>query len=451
MSISRAGWSATTSRAISASAPIQLTDTALYRFCIGFAVLTFVADITSLVGLSDYYVPIKYAYTAIILIIICDFFWRWGVFDLSSPAPALALGFLVITAGTFFVNLTLYGTKASYVSAFIASLVFSAAAFVPPASIVIEPRRVLRDLLLLLCFGSVCFLIETAFKATSFGETYAFSAEVEPVKSIVVVLAIALSILLRYHALSVVLLLLAGAALIFRPTSTLVFALFICAPLTFALRRRLVGVAHTVAMAILILVIVTPLIFYVFFDEMSAIVTAAESYVKVDLLAGRSNTDFRLAVLRLALASLDNSLVYGLALNGETAVLLARDFAWWREVSQDGFAAIHSDFVVVLTQAGLVGYSLFAAFLYLMLASRFRALRFMHPSDEVRGILISLSVVGLIALILYGSFNPCIALYHIVHPIWLVLFISELTARSMLPAGAAPAVRKRRIPAAVRG
>ena len=410
-----------------------LSHTGIYRFCLAFAIFTAIADVNSFVGVSEYAVPIKYAYTAIIFILMFTYMCKWGVFDTTSPTPVLALMFFVITSATFVVNLLLYDTKASYVTAFTASLVLAAAIFIPPNSIVFDAVRVLKQLSIVFFVASAFVLLEAILKGTGLIKNYSYFPDMEHVKSIVCVFAICLSILMDRRVLTCILLLIVAATLVFRPASTLIVGLAICIPLSLLLKLRALGASRAIANTLLVTLIAGPLAFYFFFDDMANLVTAAEAYIKVDLLGGDSNTYFRLAILKFAFQALDQSFIYGNGLNGETSVLLARDFAWWREINQDGFAAIHSDFVVILTQAGIVGYLVFGAFLYLLLSVRFRMLVDAYRVDQNIGILISISIVGIVAFLIYASFNPFLPVYHCSHLVWVVLFISEMARKSILP------------------
>src|SRR5512141_1677244 len=95
---------------LSSGTVTALSDTAMYRFCIAFAVFVFVADTISFVGHSEYTIVIKYIYTAIILLLISISLWRWRSFDTKSAPPILALVFFFITGAAFLANLILYDT-----------------------------------------------------------------------------------------------------------------------------------------------------------------------------------------------------------------------------------------------------------------------------------------------------------------------------------------------------
>jgi hypothetical protein len=419
-------------RKLSSVAVTLLTETAIYRFCVAFAVFAFVADTISFVGQSDYNVVIKYIYASIIMLLIFMSFWRWGSFDASSLAPVLAMAFFFIFGGGFLVNLVFYGVKVSYVTAFTSSLIFAAAAFVPSGAVVFDGRRILKQLLLLFSFGTVCYLVEILLKfAGDFGQNYVYFRDIEPTKPVVCVLAICLSILLdrKFHAS--VLIAITAVTLVLRPTSSVLILLVVCGVLAVALRIRAVGTARLMAYGIFIVAAVAPLALYFFLDDIGQIVQQVESYIKVDLLGGQSDTAFRLTILKYAFQALDQSFLFGNKLSGVTAVLLAREYTWWLDVTGGGEAEIHSDFVIVLTQAGFVGYMLFVWFFYSMLSVRFRMLARSTSYGEEFRTLTALSVIAVIVLIIDCSANPFLQVFQTVHPIWMLLFISEVARKSI--------------------
>jgi hypothetical protein len=410
-----------------------LTETAIYRFCIAFAAFTFVADSVSFIGQSNYTVAIKYIYTSIILLLIFVSFCRWRSFDTGSLSPVLALVFFTITGAVFLINLIFYDEKASYVTAFSSSLTFAAAAFVPRGVLVFDSRRILKHLMWLFSFGTFCYLLEVLIKFTENPlRDYVYFNEVEPTKAAICVLAISLGILLDRKVLVFVLIVATSVTLGLRPTTSLLILLMVCGFIAAALRRNAVGTIRVIAYGILFLAAVGPLVLYLYFDDVSQLVQQAESYIKEDLLGGQSNTAFRLTILKYAFQALDQSLLFGDGLSGNTTVLLAREYGWWLDVtSGGGMATIHSDFVIVLTQAGIVGYILFVWFFYSMLSVRFRLLAAGALYDDDFRKLVALSIIAVVVLIIDCSVNPFLSVYQTVHPLWMIMFISEVGRKSL--------------------
>jgi hypothetical protein len=190
-----------------------------------------------------------------------------------------------------------------------------------------------------------------------------------------------------------------------------------------------VSISRAGAMIILMLAAIIPMLLYFFFDEMGALIDLVESYVKVDVLGGQSNTAFRLTILKYAFASIDNtSFLYGSALAGDLNVLIAQEHAWWLDVNKDGLVPIHSDFVIVFVLMGIIGYVVFTTMFYLILKVRFRELarRDVHDSEVV---LHSLAVVAVVALVIYISGDPFLSYFNHAHVVWMLLLISEIVRK----------------------
>jgi hypothetical protein len=407
---------------------------AIYLFSVAFAALVFVADVTNVVGLSPYSVAIKYAYTATVLALTYHYFSRFACVSTASAAPLLALAFFLATGLSYVANLR-RGIEVSYITAFTASLIFAVATFIPPGRFTINAPRMCRTLLRLFLLGSVCYLLEAALKRAGAITSLSFAADIEHVKSIVCVIGLSLSILTRAHRYSLAFLAIIAASLAVRPSSTLLVASVICVPLSLALRTGRARTYKAIAWGALGLAAATPWLFYFFFDQIAEIATYSEGYIKEDLLEGHSNTEFRLEIFRLAVRSLDSSLPFGQALSGNPNVDLGAQWPWWHDVVPDGTALIHSDWLVIVSQAGLIGAALFFLMFASALKLRLRALAVVaeQANPEVTALL-SISIVGCVAFFLYSSFNPMLPLYHVAHIFWLVMLVSEIAGKNIIAA-----------------
>lgn len=416
-----------------------LNRSAIFLFCLAFAGTASVLDITDVVGLSPYSVKIKYGYTAVILALMYHYFSRFAHVCPRSPGPPLALAFFV-AAGTGFVLNAAKGIEVSYVTSFTAPLAFATAFFIPAERMPVNTAAACRSLRALFLLGSACYLIEASLKASGTATSFSYAPEIEHVKSIVCVLGLALACLTGARRDMALLLAITIASLAVRPSSTLLVAVVACVPLAYAFRHGLRRVASWCVWGSLALAAATPWLFYFFFNTVASIATSGEGYVKEDLLYGHSNTDFRLEIMRLALRKLDGSLLFGQAMSGNPNVDLGSQWPWWHQIVPDGTALIHSDWLVVVTQGGLVGAALFALMFAAILRLRLRALRALSsatsPSEHA---LVSLSAVACVAFFLYSTFNPVMPLYHIVHVFWFVLLVSEMTAKKVLLSKAATA------------
>jgi hypothetical protein len=410
----------------------EFTRSAIYRFSFAFTAFVFLADITNVVGFSPYGGAIKYIYTAIVGALLYHYFSRFESVSTRSAAPPLALAFFFVAAIGFAANLR-RGIEVSYISAFTASLVFASASFIPTGAFTVDVSRACRDIQRLFLLGSVCYLFEASLKASGIAASISYAPEIQHVKSIVCVMGLATAILTRSRRSIFVFIAITLASLIVRPSTSLLIATATCMPLAYALRsgfRRTYGVFTWAA---LMLAAITPWLFYWFFDSIANVIADSEAYVKEGLLEGHSNTDFRLEIFRLALRSLDNSLLFGQALSGNANVDLGSEFRWWHQIVPDGTALIHSDWLVIVSQAGAVGATLFFLMFASILKLRLRALAAVRTeTPSAASALLSLSIVGCVAFFLYSSFNPVLPLYHIAHSFWFILLVSEIAARGVL-------------------
>jgi vacuolar-type H+-ATPase subunit I/STV1 len=194
-----------------------------------------------------------------------------------------------------------------------------------------------------------------------------------------------------------------------------------------------------------------PLLLYWFFDDVGSIISSSESYLKSDVIGGQSNMEFRLTILKYAYTMIDKtSFLYGSALSGNQTVPLAMlpGWGWWGAVKGISDASIHSDFVVVLVLMGILGYTVFSIAFYLVLKDRFRELgRRDLLGDGV--VLQAISIIGVVALIVYCSDQPYLSYYNHAHSVWMLLLISEVARKSKI-IGKAQGVGQMIVPAVPR-
>ena len=187
-------------------------------------------------------------------------------------------------------------------------------------------------------------------------------------------------------------------------------------------------------MTTLLVVVSIPLLLYFYYEDVSAIINSWEGYLKSDVIGGQSNMAFRLAILKFAFTQFDaTSFWYGSGLAGSHTVTLGQvpGWDWWFQINGGGEATIHSDFVVVLVLTGILGYSVFCLAFYLVLRDRFRQL----DRRDLRGngvVLQSISIIGLVALIIYCSDQPWLSYYDHANAVWMLLLISEVARKSKI-------------------
>ena len=424
---------------VSKGAVAVFNNLGIYYFCIGFVVIDSL-DVFDLLDFIAFSNVIKYGYTAVVLGFMAMYFLRWRTVS-ATIAPIIFLVFFVVTGVSFAVRFFIYDERLSYISAFISPLVFSLAIFIPPNTVMMDARRIVRMLTFLFSAGAVLYLIEAIIKPLNVVRSLTPLGEVQIHKSLICVLALCLCILAGRKTLALLVAVVTVIALSLRPASTLVLALACCLPIAIALRSRISGprpvavlTARAIAFATLLVAISIPLLLYYFFDDIAPIISSLESYLKSGVIGGHSNMEFRLTILKYAYTIVDNtSFLYGSALSGNQTVPLALlpGWGWWGDVGGISDATIHSDFVVILVLMGMLGYATFSIAFYLVLKDRFREL----GRRDVLGngvVLQAISIIGVVALIVYCSDQPYLSYYNHAHSVWMLLLISEVARKSKI-------------------
>ena len=130
------------------------------------------------------------------------YFLRWRTVG-TTIAPIIFLVFFIVTGVSFAVRFFFYDERLSYISAFISPLVFSLAIFIPPNTVMIDARRIVRGLTFLFSAGSIFYLIEAVIKPLDIVRSLTPLGEVQIHKSLICVLALCLCILTGRKALGI--------------------------------------------------------------------------------------------------------------------------------------------------------------------------------------------------------------------------------------------------------
>jgi hypothetical protein len=405
----------------------------IYRFGLLIAALD-IFDIYDLAESTDW---AKYLYAAIVIGFMATYFLRWKRVDVTL-GPLVFLLFFVVTGLAFATRFFIFDDRDSYISAFISPLIFSLAIFIPRNTLVLDAGKILKDLAILFAAGVAFYLIGGFVKPLDVVSVGTGSA-VQLLKSLNCVLALCFCILADKKGLAVIVAVMAIIALELRPASTFVLGLICCVPIAIALRSRLKGprpvpvlIGRALAMTTWAFVVSVPLLLYFYFDDVSSLITSAESYLKSDVIGGQSNMQFRLAILKMAFVGFDNtSFWYGSALGGKLTVPLGQNqtWQWWFNQDSAGEATIHSDFVLVLTLMGILGYIVFSGTFYSILRVRFQELG--RRSLLGSGVVIqSIAIIAAVALLIYCSDQPYLRYYSHTHVVWMLLLISEVARKS---------------------
>lgn len=420
---------------ISKGAATLFNGLGIYRFCIAFAVI----DYVDVLGLLEYNDAIKYCYAAIIIGFMAIYFIRWKKIDATLP-PIIFLAFFLITASAFVANYFAYNERQSYMSAFVAPLVFSVAIFIPPNVATIDARKIVRDLTFLLSGGAVFYLVEAIVKPLDTVSSLVNLHEVQVHKSLICVLALCLCILTGRNFLALFVAAVTLLALLLRPMSTLVLACICCLPIAIALRSRkskpgpiAILLSRVIAMTTLLLAVLIPMLLYFYLDDVGALIAVGETYLKSNVLGAYSNMAFRLEILKLAFTSIDSAstFLFGSGLSNSLTVPLSQQpgFQYWNSPDNSGSAPIHSDFVIVFVLMGIIGYCFLSAAFFIVLKSRFREMS-RRGLDGNSLVIQAISVIATLAIVIYCSDEPYLRYYSHANVVWMLLLISEVARKS---------------------
>ena len=98
--------------------------------------------------------------------------------------------------------------------------------------------------------------------------------------------------------------------------------------------------------------------------DFAEVLYSSEPYVKQSVLNAQTDNDFRLGVIdALRSEAESSSILFGKYFSGDINPIVTDVLPWWYNVHQSNDAPIHSDFLLMLSQGGLVGYLLFAILL----------------------------------------------------------------------------------------
>lgn len=347
--------------------------------------------------------------------------WRIG-----WNAPTIFLVFTVVASVPLLVQLGQGDAASSYSSAFCSSILYSIAAFYDLSGKAINFDTLLRRLVAwLLLLG----LMDIGELLLRIGVPSFFPHEVggtNQLKSVAVLIAIYLTTLSGKGKPTALLFAVLVAFLALRPTSTVVFCLAACLPIVFLIRSAWYKLAEIACYVVLLALALSPFLIYSF-DDLSNFVKDIEGFVKADALGGASNTQVRLEILRLAFARWqDSSFLIGEMFTGGTTVFLGQ---WWLSFTETGLIPIHSDYLIILVEGGLVGYVAFNLALALIIRSHFSWLQRQWQRKgklSAQASMVALAIPISISLAIVCSANPYLQYYGTLFVVWFVLFCSEI-------------------------
>ncbi len=361
-------------------------------------------------------------------------------------SPAFLLGpFLLFVAGTMsFGYAAVRGGTNTFSSALVPLIVVAAPLFVPYGNSRTDSRRVARYMLLVFGAGAWFHVLwqvigyqfgmkelVDADPAAAFGPQY-FAA------SGVILYFMILAGFYRRAGLLALALGLDAVSLVLRPSSTLVFASLFTIGAIALCRLGLRRIFRAAATALLVLTLFGNLAI-LGSDTVARTVYSIEPYVKSDILQSKSNNEFRLAVIAAARAEMSRTSIWaGRGFIGDMDVSVVRYLKWFDKAE----APIHSDFLTLTVEGGLIGFALIAT-LFLGLAKLcWRGARLAHAAGDGGGeILFDACLAIDVVFAVYISFNPIMQMLQCVMPFLVSVPLAVFLAREFanVPAPARPA------------
>ena len=197
----------------------------------------------------------------------------------------------------------------------------------------------------------------------------------------------------------------------------------------YLIRNAQYKVAELLCYSIIFGLAIFPFLIYAS-EDLARVVYNTETLVKSDVLGGLSNTHVRLEILRLAFERWQaSSMLFGEMFTGGTTVYLG---GWWLFFVPTGEIAIHSDYLIILVEGGLVSYFVFNLALAWIIGSHFRWLRGQNAigkSQDARAVMVAVAIPITITLSIVCSANPYLQYYGITFVVLFVLFCSEVSKR----------------------
>jgi hypothetical protein len=410
-----------------------LTESFISRLTVGLTILTF-ADYFNLIRLSSAEVSsaFKYSFFLLVAVTFALIAIRSKQIRLGLNAPTIFLAFTIVTAIPFLVQSLSGGEVNSYLTAFAASMVYSTSAVLPWNKYQIEPEAIEKFLLRWVLVLGVLYIGELSLRRFAGLEYFNHFETVEAhIKAIALVVALSLICMGRAKWSEIALtMILSAACIMLRPSSSFILCVIVSIPVALLLRLRYYRAAEYICYGLIISAMLVPFLLYASAD-VGRWIGDVETSVKVDIFDAVSNTEFRLINIKLALDRfVETHWLVGEMFSGPTNVFIAGHLPYWAQNVLSGLAAIHSDYVILILQGGLIGYGLFNLALVMIVRNNIRRLRRLDRHGEsisLRGI-VGLALPMVTTLVVYCSANPFLQEYQVALVLWFVLAISEIVA-----------------------
>lgn len=406
--------------------PPKLTTSFFVTLSGAFGIITF-ADYFNLIGHAFKYIFFAFVTAAFVWMLIRAKFTRIGL-----NAPTIFLCFTIVTSIPFLVQIASGREPTSYLTAFAASLVYSMTLVFPLERYRIDPDAIQRFLLRWLLALGILYFGELIFrKASNLDYFLQFENLVAHTKAVTLLAALCLVALGRARLRTILAtILLSIGCLALRPSSSFILGIAVCLPISLLLRFRRYRVAEYLCYAVILIAMLVPFLLY-FSADLRQWVYTVETLVKVNMFNSLPNTQFRLVIMELAIDKfIASSWLFGELFSGPTNVFIAGNLPYWLDNVSAGVAAIHSDYVILVLQGGLIAYTLFNLALAMIVRVHIRRLKVLNSGTDVdaRQAIIGIACPTVMALVIFCSANPFLQNYQVAFLLWFILAISEIMA-----------------------
>ena len=385
----------------------------------GFGLLGY-ADMANALSFGPVAEVSKLIYVATLAAAFAIFAARRGSFRVVPPAWVL-LGFTFAVAVTYVLQLALARPPNSYLAAFMPTTLYTLILVLPDPRKPIDRRSVVAAMTGFLMLLGAIYAVEISIRSAAGGLGDINNLE-NHVKSVSLVLAAGLAIVSGRWAWLVVIVVLAAWITTLRPSSTFILAMVACCSLGLLIRLGWMRAAGLVSYTVLLVLAVSPLVVS-FVPGADELVLSFEGALKEEWLGGQTNTSVRLIVQSVALSGMRGyDWVLGEMFVGANSVYVADLLPWWWDNSDRGLATIHSDYVILLVQSGLVGYVAYNLVLLALAATGLQIRRGEGRAERELRAVFPICVTG---LAIYSAANPFLQYYQTSHVVWLCLGLAQ--------------------------
>ncbi len=363
----------------------------------------------------------KYLFTIAVTLCAALLAMRTPRLNLSPPFLLAPLALFVLGSIAFAYSIFFAPGLATYSSGLIPLIIIAIPLLIATRGTRADGAAVREYLLAIFGVAALCHVLwQVAAGWVGATEDYDYGWVFFPQGSIVFVYFMLLSGLFRRNLSLAFSIGLIGLNLLLRPSSTLVFTTMFAAAVIVSHRLRLQRFFRVACLLVAALIIVGNLA-VLESDDVAQALYSIEPLIKQDALGANSNNQDRLALISAARYELlQYWLLIGKAFSGKVTVATELYLPWlWSQGVME--MPIHSDFIIMIVEGGLIGYGLFASIFLGMALLCAKAARFARAvRDSNSEILFDAFQAMNITFMFYMSGNPTMLLTQVTVPCYLL-------------------------------